>query len=76
MLMNSTFPQENKVFRGWGYSGFHLYILKNYQEMTFSAIVALSEFNFYGILINSGTNNKYTFAYFLSKLVEARKLKF
>ena len=71
--MNLSSRRVNRVYRGWIYKGKHNGILEKYNNLSFSAILAFSEQNFYGILINKDSNDSFTFKYFLSKLIETRR---
>ena len=71
--MNLSSRRVNRVYRGWSYKGKHNGIFEKYNNLSFSAILAFSEQNFYGILIIKDLNDSFIFKYFLSKLIETRR---
>ena len=74
--MNLVSRQESRVFRGWATRGKPAYILSDYQDLSFTAIVACSEQHFYGVMLNESTNNSELFIHFLINLIEERRVNF
>ena len=73
---NSSFHLVIRIYWGWGYKEEHSITWENNSALSFSAILAFSEFYFYGILVNEGLNDSYTFRHFLEWLNETRRYQF
>ena len=74
--MNLASHQESRTFRGWAVKGKPAYVPSNYQNLSFTAIVAFSEQHFYGVMVNENTNNSDLFRHFLINLMKARRNNF
>ena len=75
-LTNSCFHPIIRTYRWWGNKRKHSGTWESNCALSFSAILAFSEFYFYGILVNEGSNGSYTFRHFLDKLTEVRRDQF
>ena len=74
--MSSAFLLGNRVYRGWALKRKPAYISLDYQDASFTLIVAFSEYNFYGIMLNQSSNDSKIILHFIANLFGARSTYF